>query len=148
MSNWNSDKIKSIRKKMGLSQTEFAHLLGCRQQTVSEWELGLYEPANAYSRLLESMENSGVSSVVQKNFLLSPEQTEAIYKFKASENKPTESMRAAERKPEVDMVMLREPRLEPNTEADTDTDTDTDPEIELQYENHYEEVREFDPAVD
>ncbi len=55
MSEWNSEKIKKLRKSLGLSQAEFAHRLGCRQQTVSEWEKGMYLPANAYGRLLESM---------------------------------------------------------------------------------------------
>jgi hypothetical protein len=26
--------------------------LGCRQQTISEWELGMYGPKNAYQKLL------------------------------------------------------------------------------------------------
>jgi hypothetical protein len=34
---------------------EFAELLGCRQQTISEWELGLYAPANAYGKLLSQI---------------------------------------------------------------------------------------------
>ena len=42
--------------RLGLSQDEFAELLGCRQQTVSEWETGIYLPGNAYGRLLKSLE--------------------------------------------------------------------------------------------
>ncbi len=54
---WDKEKIKNLRVKLGLSQAEFAHRLGCRQQTVSEWELGIYLPANAYGRLLATLQN-------------------------------------------------------------------------------------------
>lgn len=53
MAKWNSETIRDARKKFGLTQTLFATELGCRQQTVSEWELGMYEPKNAYQKLLE-----------------------------------------------------------------------------------------------
>lgn len=59
---WDKDKIKALRKSLGLSQAEFAHKLGCRQQTVSEWELGLYAPANAYGKLLSSFNSVAATS--------------------------------------------------------------------------------------
>ncbi len=37
---------------MGLTQREMADRLGTRQQTISEWELGLYKPRGASSTLL------------------------------------------------------------------------------------------------
>jgi DNA-binding transcriptional regulator YiaG len=37
---------------MGLSQQEMAEEMGTRQQTVSEWETGLYAPRGASSMLL------------------------------------------------------------------------------------------------
>ena len=37
---------------MGLTQQEMADRLGTRQQTISEWELGLYRPRGASSTLL------------------------------------------------------------------------------------------------
>jgi transcriptional regulator with XRE-family HTH domain len=37
---------------MGLSQEGLAEELGTRQQTVSEWETGRYEPRGASARLL------------------------------------------------------------------------------------------------
>lgn len=49
---WNAEKIKKARKVFNLTQAEMAEELGCRQQTISEWELDFYAPKNAYQRLL------------------------------------------------------------------------------------------------
>ena len=49
---WNAESIRQSRKARGLTQAELAESLGCRQQTISEWELGMYEPKNAYQKLL------------------------------------------------------------------------------------------------
>lgn len=49
---WNAETIRQARKARGLTQAELAESLGCRQQTISEWELGMYEPKNAYQKLL------------------------------------------------------------------------------------------------
>jgi DNA-binding transcriptional regulator YiaG len=37
---------------MGLTQRELAERLGTRQQTISEWEKGMYQPRGASSTLL------------------------------------------------------------------------------------------------
>lgn len=50
---WNSSSIKLLRLHMGLTQVEFAKQLGVRQQTVSEWEKGLYEPTRSKSKHLD-----------------------------------------------------------------------------------------------
>lgn len=50
---WDARRIKSLRKKMAWSQQEMAGVLGTRQQTISEWEVGLYEPRGASARLLD-----------------------------------------------------------------------------------------------
>ena len=49
---WNADAIKALRQHMGLNQAAFADVLGVRQQTVSEWENGVYAPTRATSRHL------------------------------------------------------------------------------------------------
>lgn len=49
---WNSGMIKALRQHMGLSQGELADELGVRQQTVSEWETGVYAPSRATSKHL------------------------------------------------------------------------------------------------
>ncbi len=52
---WDKDSVKKLRQSLELTQIEFAELLGCRQQTISEWEQGLYVPANAYGKLLSQI---------------------------------------------------------------------------------------------
>lgn len=49
---WDSADVRALRKHMDLTQQEMADRLGTRQQTISEWELGLYRPRGASSTLL------------------------------------------------------------------------------------------------
>jgi DNA-binding XRE family transcriptional regulator len=86
LSTWNKETIKELRKSLDLSQSEFAHKLGCRQQTISEWEQGLYTPANAYGRLLDSFSKqaasvskfSGASALQMSSYSSKKEQEESI----------------------------------------------------------------------
>jgi len=56
MKKWSAQDVRELRWRLGWSQAEFARHLGCRQQTISEWETGVYEPQNAYSKLLSHLE--------------------------------------------------------------------------------------------
>jgi DNA-binding XRE family transcriptional regulator len=49
---WNASTIKALRTHLGRSQSALAEDLGVRQQTVSEWETGVYKPRGASSTLL------------------------------------------------------------------------------------------------
>jgi DNA-binding transcriptional regulator YiaG len=49
---WNADTIKALRRHMGLTQKEMSEELGTRQQTISEWETGMYKPRGATTTLL------------------------------------------------------------------------------------------------
>jgi len=49
---WDAETIRKARKTRNMTQAELADGLGCRQQTISEWELGMYAPKNAYQKLL------------------------------------------------------------------------------------------------
>lgn len=49
---WNQQMIKGLRRHMGATQVEFAKTLGVRQQTISEWEQGVYAPTRASSKHL------------------------------------------------------------------------------------------------
>jgi DNA-binding transcriptional regulator YiaG len=49
---WDQRRIKDLRKHMGLTQSELAEELGTRQQTISEWEVGMYKPRGTSVTLL------------------------------------------------------------------------------------------------
>ena len=49
---WDSQRIRALRRHLGLTQRELADRLGTRQQTISEWEKGLYTPRGASVTLL------------------------------------------------------------------------------------------------
>jgi DNA-binding transcriptional regulator YiaG len=44
--------VRALRRHLGLTQQRLADELGTRQQTISEWERGLYCPRGASARLL------------------------------------------------------------------------------------------------
>ena len=49
---WDSEKIRALRSHLKLTQNEMAEQLGTRQQTISEWEKGMYCPRGASATLL------------------------------------------------------------------------------------------------
>jgi len=55
---WN-DKIKQLRKKLGMNQKEFGELFDVKQRTVSAWEAGINEPP--LSVLLKIFELYGIT---------------------------------------------------------------------------------------
>ncbi|HLO88136.1 MAG TPA: helix-turn-helix domain-containing protein [Nostocaceae cyanobacterium] len=57
---WKAELIKALRLHLGLNQTEFGDLIGVRQGTVSDWEIGHRTPSLPTSKLLEIVaERSG-----------------------------------------------------------------------------------------
>jgi DNA-binding transcriptional regulator YiaG len=49
---WDGGRVRALRRHLGLSQDGLAAEMGTRQQTISEWECGLYRPRGASARLL------------------------------------------------------------------------------------------------
>ena len=49
---WDSQSIQELRRHLGLTQRELADRLGTRQQTISEWETGMYKPRGTAATLL------------------------------------------------------------------------------------------------
>ena len=49
---WDNKRIQALRRHLGLTQRELADKLGTRQQTISEWETGMYKPRGASATLL------------------------------------------------------------------------------------------------
>ncbi len=49
---WNPDRIKALREHLGMTQRQLADELGVRQQTISEWEVGVYIPRRSTQKYL------------------------------------------------------------------------------------------------
>ena len=49
---WDADKVRALREHLGLTQEQLSEELGTRQQTVSEWERGIYRPRGASRTVL------------------------------------------------------------------------------------------------
>ena len=49
---WDTERIRALRRHLGLTQRELADTLGTRQQTISEWEKERYKPRGASATLL------------------------------------------------------------------------------------------------
>ena len=49
---WNKERVQALRSHLGLTQQRMADQLGTRQQTISEWETGMYQPRGASATLL------------------------------------------------------------------------------------------------
>jgi len=57
---WSKEEIRALRQHLNLTQVKLAEELGTRQQTISEWEKGMYRPRGASATLLSIVaERSG-----------------------------------------------------------------------------------------
>ena len=65
---WDKERIKALRRHLGVTQAKMAEQLGTRQQTISEWETGMYRPRGASATLLNIVaERSGFKYKVKKH---------------------------------------------------------------------------------
>src|SRR5437764_1132827 len=44
---WDATRVRALRKHLGYTQQQLSDELGTRQQTISEWETGMYQPRGA-----------------------------------------------------------------------------------------------------
>jgi len=57
---WSKEEVRALRQHLNLTQAKLAEELGTRQQTISEWEKGMYQPRGASATLLSIVaERSG-----------------------------------------------------------------------------------------
>lgn len=49
---WDRERIQALRQHLGLTQQQMAEQMGTRQQTISEWETGMYQPRGTSATLL------------------------------------------------------------------------------------------------
>ena len=65
---WDATGIKALRHHMRLTQSRLAEELGTRQQTISEWETGIYRPRGTSVTLLTLIaERSGFKYMAEDN---------------------------------------------------------------------------------
>ncbi|RLC61310.1 MAG: XRE family transcriptional regulator [Chloroflexi bacterium] len=68
---WDSESVRLLREYLGMTQQQMSEELGTRQQTISEWETGMYRPRGGMNRLLTLVaERAGFDydAVVPKSF--------------------------------------------------------------------------------
>ena len=64
---WDRERVRALRQHLGLTQEKLAGELGIRQQTVSEWETGMYQPRGTSATLRGIVaERSGFQYKVKK----------------------------------------------------------------------------------
>ncbi|MFC1919513.1 helix-turn-helix domain-containing protein, partial [Chloroflexota bacterium] len=49
---WDRGRVRALRAYLEVTQVDLADELGVRQQTVSDWEVGIYRPRGASRTLL------------------------------------------------------------------------------------------------
>jgi len=65
---WDGPGVRALRQHMRLTQTKLAEELGTRQQTISEWEIGMYRPRGTSATLLSLVaERSGFKYTPKAN---------------------------------------------------------------------------------
>jgi len=57
---WSKEDVQALRQHLNFTQAKLAEELGTRQQTISEWENGMYRPRGTSATLLSIIaERSG-----------------------------------------------------------------------------------------
>ena len=65
---WSKEEVRALRQHLNLTQAKLAEELGTRQQTISEWENGMYRPRGASATLLSIVaERSGFTYKAEKS---------------------------------------------------------------------------------
>lgn len=64
---WSAENVRALRAHLRMTQDEVAALLGTRQQTVSEWEVGRHRPRGASVMMLTHLaETSGFDAAYMR----------------------------------------------------------------------------------
>lgn len=65
---WTGELVNGLRRHLDFSQEQLADLLGVRQQTISEWERGAYQPGRSTSNYLSMVaEQNGFQYIVKES---------------------------------------------------------------------------------
>ena len=83
MGSLHSIEIKTLRKKLNLTQSNLSDLIGCGKKTLSRWENGRGFPTSTYNKFLRLLDEGIVSPEQLKN-IQSPRPTEKEKNFFAA----------------------------------------------------------------
>lgn len=61
--NWDAQSIKKFRQSLGLTQAQFAEMLGITRRYVVYLESGKYKPSRLLERLLDCIKKQGGEKV-------------------------------------------------------------------------------------
>lgn len=71
------ERIKKIRKKLGMSQLEFSKAIGATKSAVSNWENGYNAPNNERLKVIAELANTSVDKLINPDFIEQKEFDEA-----------------------------------------------------------------------
>jgi DNA-binding transcriptional regulator YiaG len=72
---WNKERIRAYRKKLGLTQDQFASLLGTSQKIISDWETGKQTPCGMSQKFLTLLVSKDIKKDIEE--IKSKEQKES-----------------------------------------------------------------------
>ena len=49
-------RVRALRRRLGLTQEQLAHRLGCTVNAVARWERGVRTPTGLYAQAVEDLE--------------------------------------------------------------------------------------------
>jgi transcriptional regulator with XRE-family HTH domain len=110
---WDAEAIRALRKHMGLTQQQMSEELGTRQQTISEWETGMYCPRGGMNRLLTLVaERAGFDYRFLVEAPLSPKEAEEFLPEEEEEVLPEEEEEALPEEEEESLLAGEEEETE------------------------------------
>jgi DNA-binding transcriptional regulator YiaG len=87
---WDSHRIKALREHLGMTQSQMAEELQVRQQTISEWEIGMHTPHRSTQKVLSMVaERAGFEYQVSGEHEQDKDETTAETKETKSEKSET-----------------------------------------------------------
>ena len=100
------NRIKELRKKENLNQTNLAHRIGVSQSALSYWERGDYEPDNDTLIKLADIFNVTIDYLLGRTDNPSPERDPTLDDFTYAMNNESKGLTKAEKEMLLDMAQI------------------------------------------